>query len=168
MDSGLLAGQVGQQFKLMSRRAAADVFSFVRFHSGRRHRDVDLEGQRPQRDLGNTGLSQWSFRRRDQQFRVHFLLHFLGSRDVWVFLHASWRVLCGMTGSVTVAAAAPTPSPSATPDPGIPAQALNISTRLEVQTGDQVLIGGFIITGTAPKRVVLRAIGPSLAGAGMR
>ena len=31
-----------------------------------------------------------------------------------------------------------------------------------VQTGDNVGIGGFIITGSAPKRVILRAIGPSL------
>ena len=47
------------------------------------------------------------------------------------------------------------------------AQPLNISTRMEVRTGDQALIGGFIITGNAPKRVVLRAIGPSLAGFGI-
>jgi len=38
----------------------------------------------------------------------------------------------------------------------------NISTRLLVGTGDNVLIGGFIVTGTQPKRVILRAIGPSL------
>jgi plastocyanin len=56
---------------------------------------------------------------------------------------------------------ATTPTPTATPTPG-PAQALNISTRLRVQTGNNVLIGGFIITGTAPKRVALRGIGPSL------
>src|SRR4029077_18640912 len=31
-----------------------------------------------------------------------------------------------------------------------------------VQTGDNVLIGGFIITGTHQKKVILRAIGPSL------
>lgn len=40
---------------------------------------------------------------------------------------------------------------------------LNVSTRLEVQTGEGVLIGGFILTGDAPKRVIVRAIGPSLA-----
>ena len=39
---------------------------------------------------------------------------------------------------------------------------LNISTRLNVQTGDKVLIGGFIITGTEQKTVVVRGIGPSL------
>ncbi len=49
--------------------------------------------------------------------------------------------------------------------PGAPSQALNISTRLEVQTGDNVLIAGFILTGSAPKQVLLRAIGPSLENA---
>jgi len=45
---------------------------------------------------------------------------------------------------------------------GAPSQALNVSTRLEVQTGDNVLIAGFILTGNEPKQVLLRAIGPSL------
>jgi hypothetical protein len=36
-----------------------------------------------------------------------------------------------------------------------------------VQTGDNVLIGGFIVTGSEPKKVILRAIGPSLAQAGI-
>jgi predicted outer membrane repeat protein len=38
----------------------------------------------------------------------------------------------------------------------------NISTRLRVETGDNVLIGGFIVTGTQDKKVIVRAIGPSL------
>ena len=43
----------------------------------------------------------------------------------------------------------------------------NISTRLRVLTEDNVLIGGFIITGTTPKNVIVRAIGPSLSGLGV-
>ena len=50
---------------------------------------------------------------------------------------------------------------------GIPSQPLNISTRVAVQTGDNVLIAGFILTGIAPKQVMLRAIGPSLKSAGI-
>ena len=42
-------------------------------------------------------------------------------------------------------------------------QLLNIATRLPVQTGDNVLIGGFIITGTEPKKVIILGVGPSLA-----
>lgn len=38
----------------------------------------------------------------------------------------------------------------------------NISTRLAVGTGSNVLIGGFILTGTQPKKVLLRGLGPSL------
>ncbi|HKP03894.1 MAG TPA: kelch repeat-containing protein [Chthoniobacterales bacterium] len=39
---------------------------------------------------------------------------------------------------------------------------LNISTRVRVETGDNAMIGGFIITGTEPKTVIVRGIGPSL------
>lgn len=38
----------------------------------------------------------------------------------------------------------------------------NISTRLNVGTGDNVLIGGFIVVGSEPKKVIVRGIGPSL------
>ncbi len=40
----------------------------------------------------------------------------------------------------------------------------NISTRGRVSTGNSVMIGGFIITGTSPKQVLIRARGPSMAG----
>jgi hypothetical protein len=85
----------------------------------------------------------------------------------------------------------PTPTPSGTPGPtATPAQALNISTRLRVETGDRVLIGGFIITenpsaasssagserragrdSSGPsglvKTLAIRGIGPSLAQFGI-
>jgi plastocyanin len=47
------------------------------------------------------------------------------------------------------------------------AQPLNVSTRLRVQSGQNAMIGGFIITGNAPKRVIVRAVGPSLGNAGV-
>ena len=43
----------------------------------------------------------------------------------------------------------------------------NISTRAFVQTGDNVMIGGFIVQGTEPKRVIIRAIGPELGQFGV-
>jgi hypothetical protein len=43
----------------------------------------------------------------------------------------------------------------------------NISTRVLVQTADNVMIGGLIITGSGQKRVIVRAIGPSLAQHGI-
>jgi fibronectin type III domain protein len=43
----------------------------------------------------------------------------------------------------------------------------NISSRAFVQTGDNVMIGGFIVRGTTPKTLVLRALGPSLTAAGV-
>lgn len=48
-----------------------------------------------------------------------------------------------------------------------PGKLLNISTRLRVQTGDAVLISGFIITGSEPKTVVVRGIGPALGDVGV-
>src|SRR5437870_5385984 len=49
----------------------------------------------------------------------------------------------------------------------LPAQALNISGRARVETGQGVVITGFIVTGTTPKRVGIRALGPSLANFGV-
>jgi hypothetical protein len=48
----------------------------------------------------------------------------------------------------------------------MPGAALNISTRLPVAQGDGALIGGFIVVGPTPKRLMVRAIGPSLPFAG--
>src|SRR6185436_58459 len=42
-----------------------------------------------------------------------------------------------------------------------------ISTRGQVLTGNNLMIGGFIIEGSAPRTVVVRARGPSLAAAGI-
>src|SRR3954467_15415526 len=43
----------------------------------------------------------------------------------------------------------------------------NISTRVEAGTGDNRLIGGFIVSGTASKKVIVRAMGPSLNNFGV-
>ena len=52
--------------------------------------------------------------------------------------------------------------------PDAPAtQPVNLSTRVFVQTADNIGIGGFIITGTAPKHVIVRALGPSLTAGGV-
>ncbi len=53
-----------------------------------------------------------------------------------------------------------------TPVP-VGAQLVNVSTRLVIQTGSKVGIGGFIITGTAPKKVLIRGIGPTLTTFGV-
>jgi Calcineurin-like phosphoesterase/Bacterial Ig domain/Purple acid Phosphatase, N-terminal domain len=47
-------------------------------------------------------------------------------------------------------------------DPAADSKLANISTRGLVQTADNVLIAGTIVLGTAPQRVIVRAIGPSL------
>ena len=47
------------------------------------------------------------------------------------------------------------------------ASMLNISTRLKVQTGDNALIGGFIVRGIGPKKMIVRGMGPSLSAKGV-
>jgi hypothetical protein len=54
----------------------------------------------------------------------------------------------------------PQPSSASNPPPAI--RLANISARLAVGTGTNVLIGGFIVTGTVPKKVLVRGLGPSL------
>src|SRR5205814_8661414 len=43
----------------------------------------------------------------------------------------------------------------------------NVSTRSFVQTGDNVMIGGFIVQGTQSRRIIVRAIGPELSQYGV-
>jgi plastocyanin/uncharacterized protein YggT (Ycf19 family) len=76
---------------------------------------------------------------------------------------------CGMVGTVMVVNASPTPSPTPMPTatPTATSMLSNISTRSFVQTGDNVMIGGFIVQGTAPKTVIIRAIGPELTPFGV-
>lgn len=51
--------------------------------------------------------------------------------------------------------------------PGPPGRLVNVSTRGSVGTGEGVMIAGFVIGGSQPKRVLVRASGPALAGFGV-
>src|SRR5437588_6971377 len=68
-----------------------------------------------------------------------------------------------INASRAVTAPVPAPTPIPTPTPAPTSNLANLSTRLLVENGDNVGIGGFIITGTDPKKVLIRAIGPSLS-----
>jgi hypothetical protein len=71
--------------------------------------------------------------------------------------------------ATATATATPTASATATATPtATPAQAVNLSTRMRIATGDKVGIGGFIIRGSTPKHVLIRAIGPSLTQFGVQ
>jgi uncharacterized repeat protein (TIGR03803 family) len=52
-------------------------------------------------------------------------------------------------------------------DKAVPGSVLNLSSRLAVLPGDNALIGGFIITGSQPQKLLLRAMGPSLTKLGV-
>ena len=77
-----------------------------------------------------------------------------------VFDSLNKAVRAGTIGSFNV-------SISDTPPPPTGAQPLNISTRLRVQTGENVMIAGFIVSGEGAKKVIVRALGPSLQQAGV-
>jgi hypothetical protein len=68
-----------------------------------------------------------------------------------------------LTYTVPPSPTSPTPSPSATPTGGL----VNVSTRMHVGGGEEVLIAGFIVTGQTPTEVVVRGLGPSLKNAGI-
>jgi hypothetical protein len=44
---------------------------------------------------------------------------------------------------------------------------INVSARNQVGTGDNILIFGFVISGTESKRVLIRGVGPTLATFGV-
>jgi hypothetical protein len=62
--------------------------------------------------------------------------------------------------------AAPTPTPTPTPNPSA-SHFANISTRMDVGTGNNVMIAGFIVSGSQSKTVIIRALGPTLGSYGV-
>lgn len=80
---------------------------------------------------------------------------------------SGWSGACSGTGGCSVAMdSAKSVTASFSPNTVVP-RLVNISTRTQVLTGDNVLIGGFIIGGTTPKTVIVRARGPSMASQGV-
>jgi hypothetical protein len=79
---------------------------------------------------------------------------------------ANWAAVKDQALTFIAAGFAGRPAPTPTPFPGSK-KLLNISTRGDVGTDDDVMVGGFIVTGDTAKRVVLRGLGPSLSGSGV-
>lgn len=50
---------------------------------------------------------------------------------------------------------------------GSTARLINVSSRAQVGSGDSVLIAGFVVGGTSPRTVLIRAVGPTLTGFGV-
>jgi outer membrane protein assembly factor BamB/subtilisin family serine protease len=65
------------------------------------------------------------------------------------------------SGSSSVTSAAATVTVSTAP----PGRIVNLSARANVGTGSNILIAGFVIQGSGSKNVLLRGVGPTLAGA---
>jgi len=88
------------------------------------------------------------------------LFHFVGGtwEDVTTSLDTVNNIICGETTTFSQFIIAEEESTQ---------ELINISTRGMVQTGDSVMIGGFIISGTAPRSVLIRGFGPTLADFGV-
>lgn len=103
---------------------------------------------------------------------ANYRIEFFGNSEIDPLLHGEGRTFLGFTDVTTDAggnvsfdapvAAGSIITSTATDAAGNTSefsqaigQLLNISTRLRVRTGENVLIGGFIVTGADPKRVLL-------------
>ena len=91
-----------------------------------------------------------------------------GSGNIYKFTSSGVRTIFAkipglvldQTGFLAFQPSHPSPQPS-TPT------LIDISARGSVQTGENVLIAGFIVTGSDPKQVIIRALGPTLTRFGV-
>src|SRR5262249_36137302 len=106
----------------------------------------------------------WDSRLRNQGATFTHTFNTAGTFQYYCTQHCDWwppHQYCE-AGQVIVMSATPTPTPP------LPATNItNISTRALVQTGQNVMIGGFVVQGIGPKRVIIRAIGPELSQYGV-
>ena len=84
-----------------------------------------------------------------------------------IVMAKSYNVVIATKYIGPMASASPTPTPTPTVSPSLTQGLKNISTRGIVQTGNGVLIGGFILQGNASKEVLIRGLGPSLSAFGV-
>ena len=115
--------------------------------------NLDPRLQRP-----GGGLQRLNLTPQDKADLEAFLLTLSGNA---VYTERKWSNPFSTAGTITLINL-PTPGPSPTP-----AQPLNISTRLGVGTGNNAMIGGFIITGNTSKSILVRGLGPSLSNFGL-
>src|SRR5437762_3168126 len=84
-----------------------------------------------------------------------FVSEYWVSGNILKFTPSGVRTIFAAGSYVTAMAFQPNAAPTAT-------TLGNISTRAFVETGEDVMIGGFIVQGTGTKSVIIRAIGPEL------
>ena len=89
------------------------------------------------------------------------------AKDVAGNVATDTLVVNRITPAIPTPTPTPTATPTATPTPFSPGQLGNISTRLQVGTGNNVLFAGFIIQGNASKTLLIRSAGPSLTQFGV-
>jgi len=102
---------------------------------------------------------------------ISFAGNVLGSPSGSVIVHVNYRTTVNVVGTLAsnitvIDNSAPPPPPATTVEPPPPSPLMNVATRATLAAGG-VLNPGFVIGGTTPRRVLVRAIGPGLAQFGV-
>ena len=114
---------------------------------------------------GDKGIPDGMFNSGIHSFPYSFSFTFQNVGQFFYYCGVHYRMKPpGINPAVNVTAGSSTPTPTPTPTPGVLG---NISTRLQVGTGNNVLFAGFIVQGNAPKKVIIRSAGPSLTPFGI-
>jgi hypothetical protein len=91
------------------------------------------------------------------------------ARNAFGVLTSAVLIACAASSAMpgkALGAPTPTATPTATASATPTTRLGNISTRALVESGENVLIAGFIVTGTKDKKVLIRGLGPSVSLAG--
>src|SRR5437588_9803078 len=94
---------------------------------------------------------------------AHIGLHALHSERVNKKWYDNVVVATQYIGPMAGASPIPSPTPTPTPTPAAMGHLQNISSRLLIQSGNNVGIAGFVVGGTEAKKVLIRGLGPTLA-----
>ena len=91
----------------------------------------------------------------------------IGANNATLNVNGSVDQVGFYTVKISNSSGSTTSAPAVVRIPFTSTRLVNIATRAYCSTGDRVTIGGFVISGSASKRVMIRALGPTLTTAGV-
>lgn len=131
----------------------------------------DIQNQRVQKfSATGTFLMKWgNLGESGGQFRFPLSIVIDPTDHAYVSDYYNTRVQKFNLAAAPGAPTGPPPPPPPPPTAASAARFVNLSSRLSTVDGDdtRAFIAGFVVSGTAPKQMLIRAIGPGLAGFGV-